>query len=166
MPLSTNILPVHNKDSNSDCYETPTHCWDLIKKYIPENKIIWEPFYLNGSSGDYLTNLGFEVIHLQEDFFMENKGDIVVSNPPWSKNKNILKKLKELDKPFILLVPINVIATNYFRKIFNDDLDNITIFLFDKRVSFRPAENVKASSNFSVSIFLGYKVNDKNIIYL
>ncbi len=50
MPLSTNILPVHNKDSNSDCYETPTHCWDLIKKYIPPNKIIWEPFYLNGSS--------------------------------------------------------------------------------------------------------------------
>ena len=161
-----NKIPTHKKDINSDCYETPEYCWDLIKEYIPKDKVIWEPFYLNGSSGEKLKSLGFDVIHKEEDFFENDYDAVVVSNPPWSKNKQILQKLKQTNKQFILLVPINLISTKYFRDLFINEIDKITLFLFKKRVSFRPAENVKASSNYSVSVFIGYNICEKQIIYL
>jgi hypothetical protein len=52
-----------------DDYMTPKTAWEDIKKYIPQNKTIWEAFYGNGKSGEYLTELGFNVIHKEVDFF-------------------------------------------------------------------------------------------------
>lgn len=157
----------HNKEKESDKYETPEWCWDIIKPYIPENKVIWEAFYLNGKSGDYLSKLGFDVIHRNEDFFLNNHGDIVVSNPPYTKNKLVLRRLKLLDKPFILLLPISIIATKYFKKIFKNEIDdNFTIFMFPKRVSFIYRGELAGSSYRQTTIFLGYKVSDKKFIYL
>jgi hypothetical protein len=70
---------VGNKDG--DDYITPPQVWDMVKDYIPKDKIIWEPFYYDGFSGECLKRLGFDVIHEKGDFFKHNKGDIVVSNP-------------------------------------------------------------------------------------
>jgi hypothetical protein len=87
-----------------DDYMTPKTAWENIKQYIPRDKIIWEAFYGNGDSGKYLTELGFNVIHEAIDFYEENKGDIIVSNPPFSDCKNIMKRLKDLDKPLISII--------------------------------------------------------------
>tara|TARA_R110002153_G_scaffold37332_2_gene109588 strand:- start:397 stop:894 length:498 start_codon:yes stop_codon:yes gene_type:complete len=102
-----------------DDYMTPKYAWDNIKHLIPNNKVIWEPFYGDGKSGEYLTELGFEVIHEPVDFFENDLGDIIVSNPPFSKCVKILEQLHHLDKPFILIMPTSKIFTNYFRKHFN-----------------------------------------------
>ena len=67
-----------------DDYMTPKYAWENIKEYIPRDKVIWEAFYGDGKSGKYLEELGFNVIHEQIDFFEEDKGDIIVSNPPFS----------------------------------------------------------------------------------
>ena len=69
-----------------DDYMTPKYAWEDIKEYIPKKKI-WEAFYGNGKSGDYLTELGFDVIHEEIDFFENDLGEIIVSNPPFSKSK-------------------------------------------------------------------------------
>ena len=49
--------------------------------------VIWEAFYGDGESGAILTNLGCNVIHEEIDFFTNNEGDVIVSNPPFSKKK-------------------------------------------------------------------------------
>ena len=67
----------------NDEYFTPKSAWEEIKDYIPNDKVIWEAFYGNGSSGKYLEDLGFNVIHESLDFFTNNLGDIIVSNPPF-----------------------------------------------------------------------------------
>ena len=67
-----------------DDYMTPKYAWENIKNYIPKDKVIWEAFFGDGKSGKYLTELGFNTIHEEIDFFENNKGDIVVSNPPFS----------------------------------------------------------------------------------
>ena len=64
---------------------TPKSAWEHIKDYIPK-KVLWEAFYGDGDSGKYLRELGFTVIHEPIDFFTENRGDVVVSNPPFSKS--------------------------------------------------------------------------------
>ncbi len=98
-----------------DDYMTPKYAWENIKDFIPRNKLIWEAFYGNGESGNYLKELGFDVIHEPVDFFENNLGDIIVSNPPFSKTKEIMIRLKELDKPFILILPSSKINTSYVR---------------------------------------------------
>ena len=37
-----------------DDYMTPKYAFEWIKDFIPNNKIIWEAFYGDGDSGNYL----------------------------------------------------------------------------------------------------------------
>ena len=53
----------HTFDKKVDNYMTPKSAWEQIKHLIPNNKVIWEPFYGDGKSGEYLKELGFNVIH-------------------------------------------------------------------------------------------------------
>ena len=85
-------------DVNDD-YFTPKSAWEAIKEYIPKDKVIWEAFYGDGLSGKHLDDLGFNVVHENVDFFTNNLGDIIVSNPPFSKTKEIFNRLKEINKP-------------------------------------------------------------------
>ena len=60
--------------TNYDDYMTPFTAWSDIKDFIPKDKVIWEAFYGNGTSGDYLRQLGFNVVHDEIDFFENNLG--------------------------------------------------------------------------------------------
>lgn len=119
--------------SKYDDYITPKYAWENIRHLIPQNKTIWEPFYCDGTSGKHLQELGFDVIHEDIDFFENNKGDIVVSNPPFSLTKQIVTRLYELDKPFILILPCQKINTSYFRQLKDT---NIQIVIPRKRIQF------------------------------
>ena len=119
-----------------DDYMTPKYAWENIKEYIPKNKVIWEAFYGNGKSGEYLQELGFPVIHQPVDFFENDLGDVVVSNPPFSKAKEVLGKLKELNKPFIVIFPSSKINTQYVRNLFKDTEDKLQIIIPRKRIQF------------------------------
>ena len=152
-----------------DDYMTPKYAWENIKNYIPADKVIWEAFYGDGKSGSYLKELGFNVIHEPIDFFNENKGDIVVSNPPFSGAKEVLTRLKELDKPFILIMPSSKINTTYIRNLFKDS--NLQIIIPRKRIQFDKLVdgkilNVKGICNFDCFYYC-WKVNlPKDIIWL
>jgi len=99
-----------------DDYMTPKYAWDNIKDFIPQDKVIWEAFYGDGESGTHLKDLGFNVIHEPIDFFQNELGDIIVSNPPFSHSKEIMNRLLTIDKPFMLIFPSSKINTQYFRK--------------------------------------------------
>jgi len=148
----------------SDDYYTPKSAWDNIQHFIPKDKVIWEAFYGDGNSGDFLKELGFDVIHKNIDFFKNDLGDIIVSNPPFSKKKEIFKRLLELDKPFILILPISVITYNYYR---NLDLQNKIQYIVPKsRIHFKKTGLNKSSCNFDC-LYYCYKMNlPKDIIFL
>ena len=155
-----------------DDYMTPKYALENIQHIIPKDKIIWEAFYGDGKSGDYLKELGFNVIHNDNDFFENNEGDIVVSNPPFSKSKEILTRLVELDKPFILILPSSKINTQYVRNLFKDKEDKLQIIIPRKRIHFekqidgqRPL-NWKNACNFDCFYYC-WKINlDRDIIWL
>jgi hypothetical protein len=133
---------------------TPKSAWEDIKDFIPTDKVIWEAFYGDGKSGEYLRELGFNVVHNDNDFYEGNEGDIVVSNPPFSDYKRILQRLKDLNKPFILILPSSKINTQAFRKIFCDD-DNIQLIIPRKRIQFKKMVNgvMSKSSNANFDCF-------------
>jgi len=155
-----------------DDYMTPKYAWENIKEFIPKDKVIWEAFMGDGKSGEYLKELGFNVIHNYNDFFESNEGDIIVSNPPFSKSKEVIFRLKELDKPFIIIMPCAKITTSYFRNTFKSSDSKLQIIIPRKRIHFEKlvdGEKVKGwkpACNFDCFYYC-YKMNfDRDIIWL
>ena len=152
-----------------DDYMTPKYAWENISHLIPKDEVIWEAFYGDGKSGDYLKELGFNVIHEKIDFFDNDKGDIIVSNPPFSKSKDVMCRLKELDKPFIIIMPCAKITTSYFRNNFKDTENPIQIIIprkrihFEKQINGKKVDGWRSDCNFDCFYYC-YKMNLKRDI--
>jgi hypothetical protein len=136
--FTTKTFAVH------DDYMTPASAWENIAHLMPKYYIqgpimrrivLWEPFYGDGTSGRHLREAtGCQVVHEPKDFFTYNAGDIVVTNPPFSKKKEVFTRLKALGKPFIVVCPASVLTTQYFRQLFSDE--QIQIIIPRKRIQF------------------------------
>ena len=153
--------------SKHDDYMTPKSAWEAIRAYIPTDKEIWEPFFGDGKSGEYLRELGFRVYHKDEDFFAHNNGDIVVSNPPFTLKKEVIERLVSLGKPFVLLMPVATMTTTYVRDLLKDDLQ---IIIPRRRVQFNKLVDGKLQTegkcNFDCYYFC-YKLGlPRDIVYL
>ena len=148
-----------------DDYMTPKSAWENIQHLIPKDKVIWEAFYGDGKSGEDLKDLGFNVIHEPVDFFETNLGDMIVSNPPFSKSKEVMNRLEKLDKPFIIILPCSKITTSYFRKDFKNK--GLQIIIPRKRIHFtklidgKKPENWKNACNFDCFYYC-YKMGFQN----
>lgn len=151
---------------DDDEYDTPRELWENIKEYLPSHdKIVWEPFYSNGKSGNILSDLGCSVIQSKTDFFeatdsIIDKVDVIVSNIPFSKKKEILKRLKEIDKPFIIIMPASTIFTSYLRESFGNEMQ---IIVPHKRMHFEKHGVLLKRTSFD-SCYYCYKMNLKNDI--
>jgi hypothetical protein len=148
-----------------DEYMTPKSVWESIAHLLPKNKVIWECFYGDGSSGKYLTELGFEVIHEPLDFFEQTNFDydLLVSNPPYSCKPKVFKRLAEIDKPFVMLVPVSTMTKVFLKKYFQD---RIQIIIPKSRIHFLKA-GVQTKSSWFDTIFICYHMNlEKDITYL
>ncbi len=153
-----------------DNYMTPKHAWEAVQQFIPKDKVIWEAFAGNGDSSKYLTELGFNVVCKEEDFFDSDYGDIIITNPPFSLKKEVLIKLKELGKPFMIICPSAMIMTQYTRKLFSKE--KLQIIIPRKRIHFiktdddgniLPTEN---KCNFDCFYYC-WKMNlEKDIVWL
>tara|TARA_R110000764_G_scaffold39419_5_gene88028 strand:+ start:6308 stop:6814 length:507 start_codon:yes stop_codon:yes gene_type:complete len=153
-----------------DDFYTRKKTWVQIKEFIPNDKIIWEFCLLNSNeqSKKYLQELNFNVVGDRTiDFFNNNLGDILISNIPFSSEIKIrmLKRLVELDKPFIIIMNSMNLFTKYFKEIFKDkDLYFIypsTKIHYDKYIDGELKETKNNTSFYSV--YVCYKVIDKNI---
>ena len=150
-----------------DDYMTPDHAWADIEDYIPKDKIIWEAFYGDGESGITLETMGCNVIHEERDFYDEPpEYDLIVTNAPFSDTKNIMRRLAELDKPFIMIMPSSKINTSYFRESF---ANKIQIMIPRRRIHFikmvdgKKPDNSKSACNFDCFYYC-YKMNLKDDI--
>ena len=152
----------------NDEYYTSRSTWELIINYIPEETIVLEPFKGYGGSIESLIELGLNVMTSDyEDAYDQiqetDEYDMILTNPPWNSNslKRFLNVLKEVDKPFILILPITKICSKYFKDCFQD----IQIIIPRSRISFINIDNKKQPS--FPSVFVCYKMYlEKDIIYL
>ena len=154
-------------NKKSDDYATPAHAWKDIEHFIPKDKVIYMPFYYDGSAKERMEALNVKwVIHSDVDYFKNNfEYDLVIDNPPFSKKREILQKLKEDDKPFILLLPTATICMQYFQNLFRQD--NIQLIIPKKRIHFEvDGEAPKAGAYFDCFYYC-YKMElDKDINFI
>ena len=116
-----------------DDYMTPFSAWEDVSPYIPRHLTLWEAFYGDGTSGAHLAELGFDVIHEDVDFFTHDRDECVVTNPPFSELPRVLARLRELGKPFVVIMPCSTLTTRYFRDLFPD----IQVIVPRRRIQFR-----------------------------
>lgn len=154
-----------NNDCNTDNYITNFDDWERIKEYIPKDKIIWSPFYCDGKQKEYFEKLGYNIIHEDKDFFTyePEKYDIIIDNPPFSKKKEVLERLKQLNKPFILICPSMLLSHKYFQENYKN---NIQILVPYTRIKFKHLE--KTNKNYTppfASFYYCYKMNLKKDLF-
>jgi len=146
----------------NDDWSTPKSAFEDIAHLIPKDKIIWESFYSNGKSGEYLTELGFNIEHHKIDFFEDPPFDydMIVTNPPYSIKPKIFKRLAEIDKPFMMLVPVSTMTKKFLKKDFKD---KIQIIIPSSRIHFLK-NGEKGSGSWFDTCWICYKINLENDI--
>tara|TARA_R110002096_G_scaffold145506_2_gene303279 strand:+ start:335 stop:808 length:474 start_codon:yes stop_codon:yes gene_type:complete len=148
------------QDKDNDNYATDKLGWELIKDYIPSNKKIWSPFYCDGKQKEYFKEMGFDIIHEDEDFFLNNKGDVIIDNPPFSKKREVLTRLKELNKPFIMIIPTCLLSLKWFQKLYSNQ---IQIIIPMKRLTFTKLNEISNGYTPPFGSFIYcYKMNLDN----
>jgi len=150
---------------NDDDYMTPKEVWESIAHLLPKDKIIYEPFYGDGKSGEYLTELGFKVEHHDIDFFEDPsfEYDILVSNPPYSMKSKIFKRLAQIDKPYVMLVPVSTMTKKFLKTYFQD---KIQIIIPKSRIHFIK-NGVQTKASWFDTLFIAYRMNlEKDITFL
>tara|TARA_R110001632_G_scaffold22662_3_gene64889 strand:- start:10 stop:486 length:477 start_codon:yes stop_codon:yes gene_type:complete len=153
-------------DKDSDNYATDKHGWEIIKEYIPHNKKIYAPFYCDGKQKEYFKDMGFDIIHEDTDFFTNTYDyDIIVDNPPFSKKKEVCIRLKEIDKPFMLILPSNIIVLKWFQALFKNQ---IQIIIPHTRIGFTHLDSDKGGYTPPLGSFVYcYKMNlEKDLTFI
>ena len=156
-----------SKVVKNDEYYTKKESWAEIAQHLPRDKTIWECFHsYNSKSAEYLRELGFDVIYEPVDFFENDYGDVFVSNPPYSMKSKVFTRLKELDKPFVMLVPSNTIQTKYFKELFEND--RIQLIVPSKKRQFdSPIYNLHPRGCSFNTLYVCYKMNlPKDVIFI
>ena len=151
---------------DSDNYATDKNGWEIIASYIPTDKVIWSPFYCDGKQKEYFEEMGYDIIHRDEDFFTYMpEYDIIVDNPPFSRMREICTRLKELDKPFILVAFSKVLLMKWFQRLFKEHLQIIIPF---KRPTFTHLTNPKKGYTppFGVQYYCWKMHLPKDLIFL
>lgn len=108
--------------AGGDNYETcPADLRFMVESLPAEARaLVWDPFFCSGFSGRYLErSLGCQVVHTSGvDFFSLDRPPAgvtaVVSNPPFSKKRDVIEALLEFKVPFRLILPTHVIQRDWF----------------------------------------------------
>jgi hypothetical protein len=125
----------YNKIGKTDNYDTPDEPLNLLFKYIPKDKIVYDPFFNTGQIRNYYLKHKIKLIHEDRDAFNYlPEFDILVSNPPFSIKKDCFKLALQLGKPFAYLVPLDTIERQYWTDMFKDK--DFTLIIPKKRIKF------------------------------
>lgn len=169
MSISTDI----RMSLGGDEYYSPQNVVDMITPYILRGgyKKVWCPFDKEDSK--FVTtfkNLGLDVayghIETGQDFFdySEPQGEIVVSNPPFSKRDAIFRRLYDMGVPFALVMNFNGLFDSKRRmRMFSKN--RVEILVPCGRMKFIHKDNSgKGNPNFQ-SVYVCSGLLDEKIVF-
>jgi|TARA_E500000318_G_scaffold24882_1_gene24925 hypothetical protein len=128
-------------NKNDELY-TPRYMIEPIIKYLKKDSVIWCPFdKIKSEFVLVLKEHGFKVIysHIDEgkDFLNyepREKYDYIISNSPFSIKLKVLKRLYELNKPFMIIFGLPILNYQIIGNFFLDK--DLQLLIFDKKVSY------------------------------
>lgn len=137
-----------NKGGSDDWY-TPRNAIELLLPFIKPGSTIWCPFdtedsnYVRVLSKDHIV-LYSHISQPNGDFFsidVPDNVDYIISNPPYSRRTEILKRLYEIGKPFAMMCNSNGIFDNKVRWSCAKDF-GVELLFMSPRVKFSKEQNL------------------------
>ena len=139
------MIDYMQKEKNDELY-TPREAIEPILKYLDKDKIYWECTDFGDSNiRKVLVENGFKVIATRKeefDFLKDDplfKFDVIITNPPYSIKDKFIKRCYELDKPFMLLLPLTALEGKERNELYKKY--GIEIIVLNKRINFMKNKN-------------------------
>ena len=131
----------YTKNVKNDELYTPKEAIEPILKYLDKDKIYWECTDFGDSNiRKVLVKNGFKVIATKKeeiDFLKDDpsfKFDVIITNPPYNIKDKFIRRCYELDKPFMLLLPITALEGKERNKLYKEK--GIELIVLNKRINF------------------------------
>jgi len=151
---------LYSKGKNDELY-TPDYAVKPILKHIHKDWVVWCPFDTEGS--EFVKQISktnkviFSHIENGQDFYEYEPNehwDCIVSNPPFTKKRQIFERALSFGKPMALLMSNTWLNDKYSKWVFKETNRNMELFMFDKRVEYiRPNGIVVGRPTFSSSYY-------------
>lgn len=157
-----------SKGNNDECY-TPLLPVKIIKKYIPDDLVIWCPF--DKKESNFVKELSktnkviFSHIDNGEDFYSYEPlehWDIIVSNPPFTNKRKIFERALSFNKPFALIMSNTWLNDSAPKKLFKDK--DLQLLMFIERINFLKQDYSENGRPPFSSSFYCYNLLPKQII--
>jgi len=132
------------KDTTNEQY-TPRYGVEILLPHIKhlKNKIIWCPFDKEDSEFvKVLTENNFKVVYSHisygQDFFTYEppKWDVIISNPPYKNKRSFWERCLNLNKPFALLLPLNILSDSVINVTMKGREQELQLLIPSKRMRF------------------------------
>ena len=149
-------------NGRSDEFQTPKEAILPLLPYLRKDWIIWECAWGKGSLAKHLEEKGFKVIGDKSvDFLGENDGykdtwDCIITNPPYSKKEEFLRRCYILKQPFALLMPLTTLEGKKRGELFRKY--GIQLIIPNKRINFITPSGKGSGAWFQTAWFC-YKLN-------
>jgi len=130
-----------NSFNKKDEYFTPAILVEPIIRYIPKDATVWCPFDTDNSEFVILLKeAGIKVINThmwtRQDFFQYEPEEYthIISNPPFTRKLDVLKRLYRLGKPFAMVMGLPILNYQEIGGFFQGK--ELQLLIVDKKVSF------------------------------
>lgn len=151
---------LYSKGNNDEKY-TPSYAVTPILEYIKKDWVIWCPFDKEDSEFVKQISKTNKVIcsHISngEDFYKyepKEHWDCIISNPPFTKKRDIFERALSFGKPMALLMTNAWLNDKYSKWVFWEAERNMELLMFDKRIHFiNPNGSVEKKTTFSSSYY-------------
>ena len=118
----------------SDEIWTPPHALGPLLPYLDKRRTIWECAPGSGELAKALIDKGYSVLYNDVPDFMtdRSRGTVIVTNPPFSKKAQFLRRANELKMPFAFLLPVTALGSRKCQR----ELGGAQIIFLPRRVDF------------------------------
>jgi hypothetical protein len=167
--MSGDKVVLYSEGRNDECY-TPDYGVAPIVSFVPRGSIVWCPFDKETSAFVRLFRAaGHTVLHSHidegKDFFTyepSERWDVIVSNPPFQKKREVFERALSFNKPVALLMSNTWLNDAAPKQIFATR--DLQLLMFDKRIEFSQQEGrVSGKITFSTSYYC-WNVLPKQIV--
>jgi hypothetical protein len=134
---------IYYAQGGGDEQYTPNYGVEILLKHIQhfKNKVIWCPFDKEDSQFVKLLKAdGFTVInsHIEygQDFleYEPDNWDVLISNPPYKNKRVYWERALSFNKPFALLLPVNILSDSIINSTMKDR--NLQLLIPSRRMRF------------------------------
>ncbi len=160
-----------SKRTKQDIYYTPPECLEEISKYIDKGsfRTIWEPACGKYHISKFFEEKGFNVISTdisntekknRKNFldWSPKEFDLIFTNPPFSIKCEFLQRCYDLDKPFVLLMPLPCIGYIKVSRLLKK-YGYLQVFIPPRKIKFISSDD-KVDNPYFSSAFFAWKLDN------